>query len=443
MAIGRRVERITKRTVDAAKPASKLYRLWDTDLKGFGVRVTPAGVKTYIVAYRPNGGGRAVSQQEFTIARHGVLTPDEAREEAAKVLATVRHGGDPQAVRSAARKELTVSELCDLYLAEGVATKKASTLATDRFRIERHIKPLLGRKGISAVTEADIERFVRDVADGKTAVARKPTRLEARGKKVETRKRKDPIARGGRGAATRTTGLLGGIFTFAVKRKLRATNPVTGVKRFRDGEAQRFLSAAELGRLGSALAGLAANEKGLAIIRLLVLTGARRGEIEGLRWAEVDLDRRCLRLGDSKSGAKVIPLGPPALVVLEGITREKGSPFVFPATDRRQGRDIGGASASKHYIGTAKVWTKARAAAGLTDVRIHDLRHTYASLAASGGQSLPLIGKLLGHRDVKTTARYAHLADDPVQAAADRTAESASAALAGAGGDVLPFRRQH
>jgi len=433
MVASRRVERITKRSVDAAKPAERLYRVWDTDLKGFGVRVTPAGVKSYIVAYRPNGGGRSVGQQEFTIARHGVLTPDEAREEAAKILATVRHGGDPQAARSAARKELTVSELCDLYLAEGVATKKASTLATDRVRIERHIKPLLGRKGVSAVTDSDIERFVRDVAAGKTAVARKPTRLEAKGKKVETRKRKDPIARGGRGAATRTTGLLGGIFTFAVKRKLRPTNPVTGVKRFRDGESQRFLSAAELGRLGGALAHLAANEKGLAIIRLLVLTGARRGEIEGLRWAEVDLDRRCLRLGDSKSGAKVIPLGPPALVVIEAITREKGTPFVFPATDLPQ----------QHYVGTAKVWNKARIAAGLRDVRIHDLRHTYASLAASGGQSLPLIGKLLGHRDVKTTARYAHLADDPVQAAADRTAESASAALAGMVGEVVPFRRQH
>ncbi|MDI6623184.1 MAG: tyrosine-type recombinase/integrase [Brevundimonas sp.] len=433
MASGRRVERITKRTVDGAKPGERLYRLWDTDLKGFGVRVTPGGVKSYIVAYRPNGGGRSVSQQEFTIARHGVLTPDEAREEAAKILATVRHGGDPQAARSASRKELTISELCNLYLAEGVATKKASTLATDRVRIERHIKPLLGRKLISAVTDADVERFIRDVAAGKTAVDRKPTRVEAKGRKVETRKRTDPVARGGRGAATRTAGLLGGIFTFAVKRKLLTTNPVTGVKRFRDGESQRFLSAAELGRLGSALANLDANRKALAIIRLLVLTGARRGEIEALRWSEVDMDRGCLRLGDSKTGAKVIPLGPPALVVLEGVDREKGSPFVFPATGRPK----------KHFIGTAKVWNKARQLAGLEDVRIHDLRHTYASLAASGGQSLPLIGKLLGHRDVKTTARYAHLADDPVQAAADRTAESASAALAGTVGEVVPFRRQH
>ena len=429
----RRVERITKRAVDAAKPGDRLYRLWDSDLKGFGLRVTPAGVKSYIVAYRPNGGGRGVSQQEYTIARHGVLTPDEARDEAAKILATVRHGGDPQAARSAARKELTVSELCDLYLAEGVATKKASTLATDRVRIERHIKPLLGRKGVSAVTDTDIEKFVRDVAAGKTAVQRKPTRLEAKGKKVETRKRKDPVASGGKGAATRTTGLLGGIFTFAVKRKMRPTNPVTGVKRFKDGESQRFMSAAELGRLGSELAELGAGSKALAIIRLLVLTGARRGEIEGLRWSEVDLDRSCLRLGDSKNGAKVIPFGAPALVVLEGIEREKGSPFVFPA----QGLP------DRYYVGMTKVWGKVRAKAQLEDVRIHDLRHTYASLAASGGQSLPLIGKLLGHRDVKTTARYAHLADDPVQAAAQRTAESASAALDGRTADVLPFRRQH
>lgn len=427
-----RVERITKRSVDAAKPGEKLYRLWDTDLKGFGVRITPAGVKSYIVAYRPNGGGRGVAQQEFTIGRHGVYTPDRARDEAGRILAAVRQGGDPQAARSAARKELSVGELCDLYLEEGAATKKASTLITDRARIERHIKPLLGRKGVSAVTEADIQRFIRDVAGGKTAVARKPTRAEAKRQGVEARKRTDPAARGGRGTATRTAGLLGAIFAFAVRRRMRADNPVHGVERFKDGSRQRFLSADELARLGAALARLPAGSKALSILRLLVLTGARKSEIESLRWEAVDPGLSCLRLADSKTGAKIIPLGAPALKVLSEIERDKASPFVFPAND----------DPARHYVGTPKVWVRVRAEAGLENVRIHDLRHTYASIAASGGQSLQLIGRLLGHRDVKTTAQYAHLADDPVNAAAERTASAAAAALGGGTGNVTPLRRR-
>lgn len=425
-----KAERITKRTVDAAKAGERLYRIWDSDVKGFGLRVTPAGVKSYILAYRSGEGGRSSPKQEFTIGRHGVLTPDEAREKAAKLLASVKDGGNPQALRVAARAELTVAELCNLYLAEGTATKKASTLATDRLRIERHIKPLLGAKRISAVTDADVQRFVRDVAAGKTAVARKPTRLEAKCPKVETRKRRDAAASGGKGTATRTTGLLGAIFTFAVRRKMRPDNPVHGVERFRDGKSQRFLSPAELGRVGKALADLGEGNAGATVLRLLVLTGARKSEIEGLRWDAVDIEGRCLRLGDSKTGAKVVPLGAPALVILATLERRKGSPFVFPS-DRIK---------DAHFVGTPKVWEKVRTAAALDKVRIHDLRHTYASLAASGGQSLPLIGKLLGHRDVKTTAQYAHLADDPVRAAADRTAEAAAAAMLGTSAEITRLK---
>lgn len=428
-----RPERITKRTVDAAKPGERLYRIWDSEVKGFGLRVTPAGVKSYILAYRGGEGGRSAPKQEFTIGRHGVLTPDEARDKAVKLLSRIRDGENPQSARIKTRAEMTVAELCELYLAEGAATKKASTLVTDRARIERHIKPLLGAKRISTVTDADVQRFLRDVAHGKTAVERKPTRAEAKGREVETRKRRDAAARGGQGTATRTTGLLGAIFTFAVRRKLRPDNPVHGVERFRDRKSQRFLSPGELGRLGKALSDLGEAHTGATVLRLLVLTGARKREVEGLRWDEVDLEGRCLRLRDSKTGAKVIPLGAPALLILSGIERQKGSPFVFPS----------GRAEDAHFVGTPKVWEKVKAAAGLDGVRIHDLRHTYASLAASGGQSLPLIGKLLGHRDVKTTAQYAHLADDPVRLAADRTAEAAAAAMLGATADVtrLPARR--
>lgn len=158
----RRVQRITKRTADGATPEARPYRLWDTDLKGFGVAVMPSGVKTYLVWYRA-GAGRNAVRREYTIARHGEMTPDEARTEAAKVLGRARLGEDPQAHRRRARGEMDVAALCDFYLAEGVALKKPATLRSDAARIGAHIKPLLGRRPVSAVTPADVAKFLRDV----------------------------------------------------------------------------------------------------------------------------------------------------------------------------------------------------------------------------------------------------------------------------------------
>jgi integrase len=176
-----------------------------------------------------------------------------------------------------------------------------------------------------------------------------------------------------------------------------------------------------MGRLGQALASLSPDNKAAAVLRLLIFTGARKTEIEGLRWDAVDFERRCLRLADSKTGPKVIPVGVPAIAILEEIKHAEGSPFVFPAEG-----DL-----NRHFVGTPRVWVRVRSTAGIAGVRLHDLRHTYASLAVGSGQSLPLIGKLLGHRDVKTTAQYAHIADHPVAAAANTTAQAAARALAG------------
>ena len=438
----RQTTRISKRAVDAAAPGASLYRLWDSELKGFGLRVTPSGAKTYFAIYRV-GGGRTGAQREFTIGRHGVLTPDQARKEAERLLSAARLGGDPQADRTKARADLTVAELCDRYLADGVATKKASTLASDRFRIDAHIKPILGRKRLSSVTSADVERFMRDVADGRTAVVRKPSCkvLRASGVRItaetERLRRGDAAAKGGKGTATRTVGLLGGIFTFAVKQGWRADNPVRGIERFKDRKFQRFLTGVELRRLSAALTRAAeagANPKGLAIIRLLVFTGARKAEIEHLRWTEVDFQHSCLRLKDSKTGGRVVPIGAPALQVLASLPHTAKKPFVFPAEDREDSA----------YGGAAKLWERQiRPAADLEGVRLHDLRHTYASLAAAGGQSLPVIAAILGHKDTKTTAQYAHLADDPVRAAADHTARAAAAAMDGLseGAILMPLRR--
>lgn len=263
--------------------------------------------------------------------------------------------------------------------------------------------------------------------------------MKPNGERVQLRGRQDAAARGGRGTATRTLGLLGAIFSFAVRERMRPDNPVAGVERFKDGQSQRFLTSDELGRLAATLTAFeaaGANKSGIAVIRLLTLTGARKGEIEGLRWSEVEMARACLRLEDSKTGARIIPLGAAALNCLQDLRRTDGSPYVFPG----QVESAAG-QPRRHYVGTPKLWLRVRAAAGLQDVRLHDLRHTFASFGAAGGLSLPVIGQLLGHRDVKTTAQYAHLADDPLRIGVERIAGAISGAMAGRKADIRPMRR--
>jgi integrase len=401
--------RITKRTVDALRADGRDFVKWDRELTGFGVRVRPTGSKSFVAVYRT--GGRNTPLRRVTIGAVGKIDVDEAREAARKILAGAELGRDHAADRAKARAELTLAALCDLYLAEGCDTKKASTVATDRGRIERHIKPLLGRKRIGELMRADIEKFMRDVAAGKTAAD------------VKTVKRGRAIVEGGKGTATRTVGLLGGIFSFAVAHGMRSDNPVRGVKRYPDGRGQTFLSLNQLTRLGEALGAAkkeGANPAAVAIIRLLAFTGARKSEIAALRWSEVDFDHGYLRLGDSKTGAKVIPLGAPARKVLASLPRVAGTPFVFPA-----------ASGRSSFQGVDKVWRKVRTAAGFPTLRLHDLRHSFASTALGRGDALPIIGAILGHADVKTTSRYAHLADDPVKKAADAIAKTVSSALEG------------
>ncbi len=409
--------KLTKTVVDRAEPGQADYFLWDADLKGFGIKVAKGGRKSYVCKYRV-GTGRSAPTRRMTIGAHGSpWTVDQARIEVRKLLGRAANGEDPAKEKQDAKNQITVAELCDLYLEQGVATKKPSTIATDKGRIERHIKPLLGRKRVPDVTRADIKRFLQDVANDKTA------------KDVKSGLRGRAIVRGGKGAATRTVGLLGGIFAYAFDCGLIEINPVHGVKRFPDKKGQRYLSQQELVALGTALTDGEKNGENpfaIAVIKLLIFTGARKNEIQGLHWDEVDFQSGYLRLADSKTGQKAIPLNAGALEILSNLVKQEASEYVFPS--------FGG---STHYVGTPRVWTKIRAAAGLDDVRLHDLRHSFASIAVSGGASLPIIGALLGHSDSSTTQRYAHLQDDPLKAASDAVGSKIAAALSGGGNAVV------
>ena len=320
-------------------------------------------------------------------------------------------GNDPQTSKQTDRHAITLSNLCDDYLMDGCLTKKHSTIITDKGRIIRHIKPLLGNKKVKDINVNDIKKFMRDVAQGKTA------------REVKTGKHGLARVTGGEGTATRTVGLLGGILSYAVSAGIRLDNPVRGIKRYKDKKNERYLSPKEMFKLGSVL--IEAEEKGetsvaLNAIRLLLLTGCRKNEIMSLTWKEIDFEIGCLRLKDSKTGQKIVPLGKPALQLLDTIPKTKGSRYVFPST-----------RGTSYFVGTPKVWLRIRKLAKLDDVRLHDLRHSFASVGAGAGLGLQVVGKLLGHADPKTTARYSHIADDPARSAADRISGVIASSLEG------------
>ena len=414
------MSKLTKRVVDALRPDPKrdVFK-WDAGdgaLKGFGVRVKPSGVASYLVQYRNNEG----RTRRLVLGRVGELTPDEARRIAADKLKEARTGGDPSAERHAARAAITVSELCDLYLADAKGRIKASTLAMDRSRIECHVKPLIGRRTVGALTRRDIERFQTDVAAGKTA---KPRREKGRGGRGS----------GGRGVAARTVGMLGTILEFGKRHGMISENPARGVRRFPDNKRWRFLSLDELAALGEAMReGTAngANCTGVAAVRMLLLTGCRRNEVLGLPWAWLDTKARCIRFADTKSGAQLRPIGATAAKQMAAQSRHKTSKWIFPA-DRGDG----------HFVGLPRVLARLCARAGLKDVTVHTLRHSFAAMAAELGFSELTIAGLLGHSVPGVTARYAHVPDSALVVAADRVSARMAAALDGkARAEVVPMR---
>ena len=444
--------RITKKLVDGLEATGKTFFVWDRDLAGFGLSVTAMGKAGYVIQYRA-GSGRGAATRRMKIGNVGTLTPEEARQAARALLAEVALGGDPARTRTAKRKEITVAELSGLYLTEGCMMKKPSTLLNDRGRLDCHILPLVGNRKIGDIGAQDVERLLRDVADGKTA------------RDVKTGPKGRSIVRGGRGAATQAVRLLSSMLSFAVSRKLLRVNPALGVRTFKVRKCERFLSSDELSRIGEALRAAEAegiawrqNQNALmkhrakdgndrtrinpfaaAALRLLLLTGARLREILNLEWSHVDFERGLLLLPDSKTGKKQIALNAPALAVLAGLPRI-GRHVIASETAGQPGE--------KPRSDLHRPWRMVCRAAGIEGVRIHDLRHTHASIAAAAGLGLPIIGKLLGHTQASTTARYAHLADDPVRRASERIGSDIAAALgearlgaASIGGSVEPIRK--
>jgi integrase len=399
----------------------RIYIAYDKRLSGFGVRISPKGSKSWIVEYRPHGGGRAVSKKRITLGPISTLTPEEARKAAREVLAQVHLNEEVKLDRAGRRATPLVHELVGRFMREEVTpTRKSGTARLYEMYFRLHIVPALGDKRGRELTHADVLRLHRAIGADKP-----PT-------------------------ANRVIMLLSGLFTWAARvgEVPNGFNPVRGTTLYREEGRERYLSTDELGRLGDALreaetVGLPwqidenspkakhapkANRRTkvspavTAALRLMLFTGCRAGEIRNLRWEDYDKERGLLFLPDSKTGRKTVVLPEAAIAVLDNVPRV--GKYV-----------IAGSNPKKPRYDLKKSWNAIRRHAGLAGVdgavgvRQHDFRHSFASTGMWNNLGLPVIGKLLGHHDVATTSRYAHLAKGPHKAAADLIAEQVARGL--------------
>lgn len=421
--------KITKRLVDATTPTDQKQIIWDDSLHGFGIRVMPSGVKSYVLRYHIDG-----RKLEITIGRHGPLTPEQAREKARDMLHGISRGVDPLAERKAAREALTVGELAALYLASGRFREKAATTqAVDRGRIKRHILPLLGKHRADRLTREDIRRAYAAIRDGKTAAT------------IKTGPRGLAKVRGGEGTARAAVYLLRAVLKWGASEGLVTVDlDVTGIQRAAAGARDTVLEEGDdYARLFSALDRME-NEHRIRrpaadAIRIIALTGARRGEIVGLRWSHVDLKagRLVIPPGQHKTGRRT---GKPRIIALPSaaqavIARQpEGPPDALVFLPTHGGR----------AINLNKPWRTVRVEAGLPDgIGLHGLRHSLASTAAAQGIEAAQLMALLGHRDLSTTQRYLHTLKSAHAQLAEKAAAHITAALEGTTpAEVIPLRKK-
>ncbi len=376
--------KITKRVIDSIECDGTDRFYWDRELPGFGMRVRASGRKYFVTQFRASGRLRRMTLGPVT-----AMTPEIARKRAMALLSEAKAGGDPAMQRDTDRKAATVKLLGQRFLNEYVPDHcKESTAYEYRRSVELFIDPRIGSRKVTEVQRKDIAELHHAM-------------------------RKTPYQ------ANRTLGVLSKMFNMAEVWGLRpdGSNPCLHVKRFKEEKRERFLSAEEFQRLGAVLDEIlkdgSETRSAVVAIRLLMLTGCRLSEIQKLRWEHVDLDAGELNLPDTKTGGRAVPLAPSAVRLLESLPRDDDSPWV-----------IVGRKAGSHLTDLQHPWRRIRDRADLPNVRIHDLRHSFASRALALGEGLPMIGKLLGHTQVQTTARYAHLARDTVKASAARIGDS-------------------
>ena len=370
-----RITETVAKTTSAPEKGSQIT--YDADVKGFGLRVTAAGARAFVLNYR--SGGR---ERRLTIGSYPEWSATAARKRAEALKREIDTGADPMAERHEERAAPTVSDLCDRFAREHLPRKRPSTQEEYSAILEKIVRPRLGKVKVAMLRHAEIEALHRDLSS--TAPAR----------------------------ANKVAAILSKMFALAVKWEMRTDNPVVGLERNAEVARTRYLDKSELVALSAALDAHQSQTVANAI-RLLLLTGARRGEVLAATWSQFDLTTGVWTKPRENTKAKRehrIPLNAPAVRLLTAMHKAAdASPYLFPSH-----------GTAGHIVEIKGAWARITKAAKLEDARIHDLRHTYASFLASAGFSLPTVGALLGHTQAQTTQRYAHLLDDPLRAATDK-----------------------
>ena len=373
-------QKLTRKYVENLSPGTSDQIIWDTEIEGFGRKVTPTGRRSYFVKYRV-GGGRNGRQRKPSIGIHGITTYAQARQQAQDWLSEARAGRDPLQVRRSNSEAKTLAMFCDIYVEQHVVPHlKPKTQKDYQGLLDQHILPELGRLSVRLVSRSDVS-------------------------KLHTKMSKTPYQ------ANRVLALLSSLFNRAEEWGYRpeGTNPCRHVIKFKETSRERCLPEREIAVLERELKRIEVQSPyPVAFVRLALLTGARKNEILHLKWLDVDLTKERILIRDSKTGRRSISINHPAKDVLENLPRVCGNPYVLP-----------GAEANSHLVNVNKFWARVRKQAQINDVRIHDLRHTFASIGVSNGLSLSLVGELLGRKNPSTTNRYAHLADKSVRNASE------------------------